>query len=428
MMISKQQQVHNELHKLQEKEKYTSYQEELGFSKELNILRNDFYYQMVGDAETSASLIDFLYQPLDVLSGDAYTARFIDESCTFYLIVDGMGKGLSASLTTMIMTSFINHLVDKMLEHDHFDLHLLVFESLAYIKKILLDEEALALDYILIDNEQEEISYAKFAMPASLMQNLNGEILRLKSNNPPLSKYHDEFKISTCSIKDIEKFLFYSDGIVENSTEIPDMTYADFIEEDFKNSFTRKELVEKIFKKIAEPEDDLTLAFINRINFTQESFIASRTFKTSLACVDLAGEWYNEIFDSVCSDVKESYQANVVFTELYMNAYEHGNLGVDSATKHKLLDEDKYFETLSLLEKECDKEIRVSLYKIVDNSSSYIVTKISDDGQGFDTQILSAIFRNSQAFNGRGVFVSRKNSMGIYYNTKGNTVLYLNKI
>ena len=62
------------------------------------------------------------------------------------------------------------------------------------------------------------------------------------------------------------------------------------------------------------------------------------------------------------------------------------------------------------------------------NSYTYIVTQISDEGDGFDTQMLSEIFRNSAAFNGRGVFVSRKNSLGIYYNAKGNSVLFLNKV
>ena len=57
-----------------------------------------------------------------------------------------------------------------------------------------------------------------------------------------------------------------------------------------------------------------------------------------------------------------------------------------------------------------------------------MVTQITDEGDGFDTQILSEIFRNSKIFNGRGVFISRKNSLGIYYNTKGNLVLYINKI
>jgi hypothetical protein len=66
--------------------------------------------------------------------------------------------------------------------------------------------------------------------------------------------------------------------------------------------------------------------------------------------------------------------------------------------------------------------------KIQHCDSSYIITKIVDEGNGFDTQVLSEIFRNSDTFNGRGVFVSRKNSLGIYYNAKGNSVLFLHKV
>jgi len=123
-----------------------------------------------------------------------------------------------------------------------------------------------------------------------------------------------------------------------------------------------------------------------------------------------------------------AYQAEVVFTELFMNAYEHGNLALDSKEKHQYLEKDIYFEKLNELEQNCEKKISVALYRQRTVNSEYIITKICDEGDGFDTQILSQIFRNSQKFNGRGVFVSRKNSMGIYYNSQGNCVLFLNKL
>ena len=111
-----------------------------------------------------------------------------------------------------------------------------------------------------------------------------------------------------------------------------------------------------------------------------------------------------------------------------MNAYEHGSLGINAYTKNKLIEDDTYLETLMKLEKETTKEINVKINRIDYNSSSYIITHIEDQGDGFDTQILSTIFRNTKAFNGRGVFVSRNSSLGIYYNSKGNSVLYLHKI
>ena len=72
------------LEQLEQHEAYTSFQSELAFKKELNILRNDFYYQLIDSKSTS--LVDFMYKPLDILSGDAYSARRIDQHKTFYLL------------------------------------------------------------------------------------------------------------------------------------------------------------------------------------------------------------------------------------------------------------------------------------------------------------------------------------------------------
>jgi uncharacterized protein (UPF0335 family) len=111
-----------------------------------------------------------------------------------------------------------------------------------------------------------------------------------------------------------------------------------------------------------------------------------------------------------------------------MNAYEHGNFGITSEAKHQLLENNTYFRTLETKESECNKKIKVTINKIEYENNSYIITSITDEGNGFDTKILREIFRNLKRFNGRGVFVSRRSSLGIYYNTKGNSVLYLHKI
>jgi len=414
-----------EIQRLKEKEQYNKYQEDLAFAKELNILRNDFYYQMIDDGDIL--LIDFLYKPLDLLSGDAYTARRIDGHRNFYLIVDGMGKGLSASLTAMTMTTFVNHIIDKMIEYDSFSFEILINESIDYIKPILLEEEAVSIDFLLFNTAFETLSYSKFAMPASLLQDTDNNILKLKSNNPPLSKYQKNFKVDEYNIKNINKFLFCSDGIIENSIKNGSGSYADFIEDDFKNSFTREDLKTNFFNRIDKEEDDITLIFINRFNKEQPS-IYERSFETSLEEIDNATEWYSEIFDQITNDQKIAYKAGLVFTELYMNAYEHGNLGITAQVKHKLLDENLYFQTLEKIESSCEKKIDVKVSILTYSSSSYVITQITDEGDGFDTQILSKIFRNSAIFNGRGVFVSRKNSFGIYYNSKGNSVLYLSKL
>lgn len=411
--------------KLQEKEDYTSYQEDLSFAKELNILRNDFYYQMINS--DGITLVDFLYHPLDIMSGDSYSARIVDNDTTFYLVVDGMGKGLSASLTTMIMTSFINYFVDKMLKADNFNLNLLILESIEFIRPILLPEESLSIDYIVINNRENLLYYSKFAMPSTLMENSKNKIVKIKSNNPPLSKWQEGFLLDSIDISDIGKFLIYSDGLVENTTKYEDKVYIDFIEKDFLNSFTREDFKDSFLEKIKHQEDDITLIYIHRLNQTSVK-LANKTFSSTLQEIDSANSWYMSLWEEITPDKKILSSINLVFTELYMNAYEHGNLGIDAGSKHILIENDEYFDTLLEKEKKTNKKISVKVDRVKHNSYSYIITQITDEGDGFDTQLLSEIFRSSQTFNGRGVFISRKNSLGIYYNSKGNSVLFLNKV
>lgn len=409
---------------LEKKEKYSSYQEDLAFSKELNILRNDFYYQMIDSG--FEALVDFFYKPLDVLSGDAYSARKIDSTIAFYFIVDGMGKGLSASLSSMLITTYVNHIVDKM--GNSFNLNKLIEESIAYIKPILLEDEALAVDFIVIDYKTSTMQYAKFAMPASLAQSTENKIISIKSNNPPLSKYTKDFTISDMDISKITKFLFFSDGIVENSVRYDDKLYASFIEEDFLSSFTKDELREKILWKTDTQEDDMTFIFINQLALYEHSGHIEKTFQCNLDAVDEANDWYCDFWNNITNNHKLAYNAGVVFSELFMNAYEHGNLGIDANSKHKLLSEDRYFTTLEEMQKDCDKEIEVTIYTVEYSSTKYLITIIKDEGRGFDTQILSEIFRNRKNFNGRGVYISRQSSLGIYYNAAGTTVLFLHRL
>ena len=418
-------QKNSKMKKLEAKDKYSSYQEDLAFSKELNILRNDFYYQMIDMG--NIALVDFLYQPLDVLSGDSYSARKIDNQKTFYLIVDGMGKGLSAALSSMLITSFINYKIDKMKELNSFDLHKLIEVSLKYIKPILLEYEALCVDYIVLDFVDAKMHYAKFAMPAALLQNANKEIVKLKSNNGPISKYIDDFSISEYDISDINKFMFCSDGMVENPTRFKNRLYIKDIEEDFLKSFTKEEMKEKLLWKIDKPEDDITFIFINKLDI-EDTVIAHKSFDTDMDEIDNANEWYAKIWEGLTENIKLIYSSGIVFTEMFMNAFEHGNLGLDSAMKHSLIEQDTYIDTLIEKSKICDKKISVTINKLECKKCTYIITKIQDEGDGFDTQILSEIFRNTKSFNGRGVFVSRSASLGIYYNNEGNSVLFLHKL
>lgn len=414
-----------EMKALQEKERYNAYQERLAFSKELKIIRNDFYYQMINRECTA--LIDFIYQPLDTMCGDAYSVRAINEHSVFYLVVDGMGKGLSASLTAMLLTSFVNYTIDAMLSDGSFSMKQLIYATAQYIKPILLDDETISLDFICIDTTSAMMEYAKFGMPAILMQNRADELIHIKSNNPPLSLYNSDFSIEEVSVEGVVKFLFYSDGIVENNSRISGEIYGSKLVDDFMDSFTKDELKSKINWGIGIQEDDMSLIFVHKLDLGTYKQKHTQKFPSRLATLEDASVWYESVWSNIDHDEKVSNSAGVVFTELFMNAYEHGNLGLRSGIKHKLMESDAYFDALATMELACKKEITVCVTVLTYQNREYIVTQITDEGDGFDTNILAHIFRDIKNFNGRGVFISRQSSLGIYYNQKGNSVLFLHK-
>ncbi len=411
------------IRELERKEEYSSYQEDLAFSKELNIVRNDFYYKMMETDQII--LMDFLYKPLDILSGDAYSARKIGDEKVFYFIVDGMGKGLSASLSSMLITAYINHIVDKM--HNSFSLQKLVESALEYIKPIILDEEAISIEFIVLDYKSSTMQYSKFAMPPSLAQSSDNEIVKIKANNPPMSKFTDDFEVSEIDISNLKKFLFYSDGLVENSVREKGKLYANFIENDFLRSFTKDELKEKLLYKIDAQEDDMTFIFINQLPLIPKEKRITKSFESTLNAVEEANDWYTDIWNGFTTNYKLAYNAGIVFSELFMNAYEHGNLGLDAKTKHRLLNEDIYFTTLEDLQKKCNKKITVTVEIVESNSNRYVITFIKDEGQGFNTNILREIFKDRDSFNGRGIYISRQSSLGLYYCSGGTCVLFLQK-
>ena len=413
------------LQKLHQKSEYSSSQEEMAFAKELTILRNDFYYQMI-NLECPA-MLNFMYKPLDTLSGDSYSARRINDEVSFYLLVDGMGKGISASLSSMMFTSFVNHIIDISKEFNFRDT---IQYAMEYIQTILLDIETLSIDFLLLDCKNTKLTYAKFAMPASLVQMNTNEIVKIKSNNPPMSKFTKEFKIDELSTKNCVKFLFFSDGLTENSMDDDTETYADYIDDDFLHSFTKEELQEKFLAKISKQEDDVTFIFINKLPFKDTSQTITKRFISSMASADTASAWYDNVWNDFSSNHAQQDKASIVFTELFMNAFEHGNLGVNREQKHKLLQDGTYYDLLGDMELTCTKMVSVTVSKIKHIDDNYIITTITDDGNGFDTNDLRGVFTNISKlkFNGRGIYMAREYSLGIYFSPKGNSVVFIHKV
>ena len=161
--------------------------------------------------------------------------------------------------------------------------------------------------------------------------------------------------------------------------------------------------------------------FLEEFEKAQLELVDKKVFKTSLTNVDNAIEWYSEIAEKLFLNSKSKLKSILAFEELFMNAYEHGNLEIDKETKCQYVRENKYFSTLKELEKKCNKKIEVKVYKLL--NYPYIGVEICDEGEGFNVYEVDS---GEKAFNGRGILMALKTTQ-IYYNLQGNCVFFVSK-
>jgi serine phosphatase RsbU (regulator of sigma subunit) len=177
-----------------------------------------------------------------------------------------MGKGISASVTAMLCSSFVNYYIDKLLKENRiFSLDELLKAILEYIQPNLLEYEVVSANFLYFNKTKNQLQYAIFSMPPSLYQCRNDKsVHKIKSNNTPLAPYTKNCNIDTLDLEPIEKMLIYSDGLNECSIDDGQKLYSQQLKEDFQKSEDKQTLQEFYNQKVIKPEDDITYIFLNR--------------------------------------------------------------------------------------------------------------------------------------------------------------------
>ena len=227
----------------QQQIKYKNYQEKLAYEKEQKIIKIDT--QNIYNFN-----IKIFYSPLEITSGDSFSIR---RDCIF--LADAMGKGLSASITAMLSTSFFNYLKDK-----NYIFKDLINEFKDFISKNMLDYEVLACGFYYFENEKT-LKYATFGMPSFLIQ--KEKVEKIKSNNPPLNAFMKEINFGEISLEGVKKILIFSDGVSENTTK-DNTLYLAYLAKDFENSNCVEDFENLRKSRIKKQEDDTTYFYLTR--------------------------------------------------------------------------------------------------------------------------------------------------------------------
>lgn len=419
-----------ELELLKYRERYHFAQQERAFKKELNIIRNDLFLRKVDLAGTGAGrrewLIGAYYKPLDILSGDSYSVREIGEGRVVLFLADAMGKGLSASVSSILSTAFANHLIDEMKEAGVFDFGEFIRRYTKFIRRELLEDEIVSASFLYLDLLGETMEAALFSMPPMVCQTADGGIVRIKSNNMPLIRFLDETAIGRYDISSFSKILVHTDGLDESVGE-GGALYQNSLENDFVQSHFKSDLAARFAQRVEKPEDDVTFIFLRRLDHT---VVWERTFVVESRFGELAKatKAVEELLTTV--EAGEDFKSMFInsLTEVLMNAYEHGNLNIDCTLKNLLTREGTYESYCRDSERENRKRITISLSLAEQEGEELLRLSVADEGCGFDPLSLQETNLDPCRISGRGIEIALRLSDELFYNRKGNEVTVLKKI
>ncbi len=410
-----------ELELLKYKERYHNTQQQDAFKKQKKIIRDDVSHLL-----KNGWSFDSYYKPLDILSGDTLGAIKVNDEKYLFYIVDAMGKGLSASVTSIQSTSFINNSIERASEHNDFDLKKIANSFCSFIRKQLLDDELLCIIFVEFDIASQTIKIANYGMPPLLIEK-NGNIESIKPNNPPIMPFLATENIEVLSLEGVSKIAIYSDGLNESETK-DGKPYSKCIEDDFKNSIFVREFLGKFESKVNSLDDDMTIIFISQIPKKEVLFEEKIEIPAKLAEVMRLNNEIETILNRAKIDEKEISKTQLVFSELLMNAFEHGVLLLTPDKKQRLIEEDRYEEFLESFDN-LDNTEKIVVEIVVfntQNNQRALEIGIENPGSGFSfSETLKTIYvEDNHKFSGRGVWMSENMTDGIFFNEMGNKTTF----
>lgn len=401
------------------KEQYNTLQKKMALKKQYALTRNDVYFKKITTQSGQTWFINTKYMPYDILSGDFYSVRLIDSGIVLIILMDAMGKGLSAFVSSAIITAFLNSEIDKLKDEKKFNISNLINRLEYFIISQLAEDESVCLSLLLMDLNTERIQVLNCGMPPIFMISQDGQINKIFQDYIPIVKKTNLAIKNEFSIQGISKILMMSDGVYEPSSE--ESLTRDLISSPFKAI-----LADKIKNELNKVEDDMTIILIKRFNplpIWKQSFkINARLSNVHRLLTEL-----ERVLMDLGLNAKFVAEAMNAVNEMLMNAYEHGSLDIGRIEKNRLLKAGNYEKVLEDRENSVEKTIYLDVNRYNEDNVDYFSFIIRDEGNGFDTIIIKDTITDLYTLNCRGIKITKGLVDEFYYNDKGNEVILIKR-
>lgn len=310
------------------------------------ILAKHLFDTMFLEINQQHSAIHVWMRPSGVFSGDAILRCLADDGSWYFVMADAMGHGLAPAISLMpLMQRF------QMLATAATPLANMVFDLNGTLNQLLPPGRFVAAIFIRIHPWRHELEVWNAGMPALQCLDANGQMVRLVTSTNMalgvLSNQQISLYPTQIPLEGIAYLMMHSDGLTETTCSsgqtLDSKDISSCLALGSPNPFSQ---LASAFNHVVA-EDDISLCLIDcAVLLAQETedVAADSTTATGSLLADfrLQGAVLNqtdlptkaiELLRAQNLPLAFIQRVFTVLTELYINALEHGVLGLDSAMK-----------------------------------------------------------------------------------------------
>lgn len=416
------------------------------------IIAEQVFNGVVAKGNVARDKLKILWQPAGLFSGDVVLSAYDPGGSLHVLLGDFTGHGLAAALGALPTAEVFKNMVSN--GYSGYDVISQINERLC---KLLPTNMFMTGHYVVINYNLDYAQFFNCAMhPALILDGKSGAIRhRATSRFGPLGiiqNFPKEEFFERVPIHLGDYILAYTDGLAEcrgrDGELFGDQFIFDVIDQTQNGAF-----VERIEQKVkaltanAQQDDDISAIGIlcepeimplwdEQVDHqTQQSVSADYSdedvdgFEIALTLQGERLSWVDpipilmkQLKETVAIPIKTT-SIFVILTELYVNALDHGVLGLDSKAKQGEGGFETYLaERKKRLENIRNGSISIALtLKFVANKVRIIV-RVTDSGPGFDVSLLDRNLPERASFHGRGIALVNRLCESLKYYPPGNTV------
>ena len=400
--------------------------------------------------------IGIIKKAAELFSGDIQLTALAPNGDVNVLLGDFTGHGLRSSIGAIPLAETFRAMTKK-----GFSLFEIITQINHQLYDLLPTDLFLGAGFASISSHDQSVYVFNAGLPDVYLFSDKGKIKhQISSSHPPLgviAKLLPDSKLTVVSIEETDRIVLISDGIVEARNEQGEMFDFDRFEESVKQGIINKNVSKTVLKSVDDfcqkmpQEDDISLIDIPCGGWSQV-LVASQGIETfsaqQLSEIDLATEsawhWQLSLSGSRLAVVNpipmamsqineieghaEHWQSlYTILTELFVNALDHGVLGLTSELKASAEGFSQYYtERERRLKSLVDGCVELQISHHPFPNGGRILIKVKDSGQGFDIkQFYENRVENSldtSLLSGRGIDLVEQLCDRLDFQGSGNTV------